>query len=362
MFRPTPQGWEWINRTQETIFGKNTPSMNQLQFQWAQDDGTEATSTLLLSPGSDISVDLSAGNANRQLRFVVEETAGFANNNYTDQYQSDLNASATWENVTTTENGDGVLVDTTNLTDRAPSTQRVGTGTFISTNDGQTTDGSPGGPAQDYSGNDEAEMVCAFTFVAASLNDGDTIDFRMGGVDTRTGGSNARVTIVKSADTNVAANPATLTLAEFAAAVALDIDIAPTAPAAFTIATNAATIANDVNVGGQVAALTLTTHQAAIAHDRSVAGAVDAKTITTHAATIDFGANIQASTVAKTIATNAATITHDVNVNAGTAAKTLATNAAGIAHDRNVAASTAALSLVPNAASVAFGSPIRPRL
>jgi len=131
---------------QPTILFMNTPVTNQLQFQWADDDGNEATSTLLLSPGSDITVDLDSGDVTKQLRFVVEETAGFADSNYTDIYQSDLNASGSWESVTTTENGDGVLVDTTNLTDRAPSTQRVGSGTFITTNDGQTTDGTPGGP------------------------------------------------------------------------------------------------------------------------------------------------------------------------------------------------------------------------
>lgn len=180
-----------------SVLFMDNPIMNQLQFQWFNDDGNEATSTAKETVGTDTVIDLSGGDVTVQLRIVVEETAGIANTNYSDQFESDLNTSASWENVTTVENGDGVLVDTVNLTDGNNTTQRVGAGSFLTPNAGQTTDGSPGGSICDFVGSDETEFVCAITFVAASFSDGDTVDFRLGGVDTRTGGSNARATVSK---------------------------------------------------------------------------------------------------------------------------------------------------------------------
>lgn len=197
--------WFWdesrlrIVRVPRIRGGMATPTMDQEDFQWFNDDGNEATSTSAAAINTNLTaVDLDGGNVDFQIRIVCKETGAAANNNYTDQFESDLNASATWESVTTTENGDGCLVVSTNLTDLGETTQRVGGGTFLTPNDGQSTDGSPGGTSCDFVGSDETEFVISIRFVAASLNDADTVDIRLRDVDTRTG-ANARIAFTKTA-------------------------------------------------------------------------------------------------------------------------------------------------------------------
>lgn len=169
--------------------GHDTPTMDQEDFRWGNSDGNEAGHTFAAALNTHLTgVSLDSGNVRRILRIVIRETAGNANANVTGTIESDLNTSGTWEAVTGTENGDGVFCIAVNLTDTGDSTQRVGGGTFVTPNAGQTTDGSWGsGAVLDFVGSDETEIVIELEFNAATLGDTDSVRFRIPGVDTTSG-------------------------------------------------------------------------------------------------------------------------------------------------------------------------------
>ena len=183
--------------------GMDTPTMRQFHFQWFNDDGSDETdSTTKAAIDTDITGQ--AADVNILIRFVVDETAGNANDNYSPQIQRRVNL--------------GTFVDcsavstivhaspSTKLVDGDDTTQRVGSGTFITLNSGQDDQNcKAGGQTPDYVGNDEAEFVYCIQLIGADLNNDDEIDIRISDTNIDTYGvAHARVKV------SIAGGPAVL--------------------------------------------------------------------------------------------------------------------------------------------------------
>lgn len=121
------------------------------------------------------------------MRVVVAEGANVAASGVTIQWEYNLNA-AGWNSVTTTA-APIQAVGSANLTNGEDCTQRLGSGTFITTNAGVTEDGTSG--AVSFAGNDEMEALLVFQIPAAEVVDADTIQLRC----TVVGESNSYTTI-----------------------------------------------------------------------------------------------------------------------------------------------------------------------
>lgn len=160
------------------------PTMRQLAIQVFNDDGTDETdSTSKAGIGVDITGQ--ALDENFLVRFVVDENAGNANANYSCQLEVRLEGGA-YQNV----NGSSTIArsfDSTKLTEDADTTQRTGSGTFLTANMGQDdVDGTAGGQTPDYVGNDEAEFVFCIQGRSADINGGENIEVRLAVADIDT--------------------------------------------------------------------------------------------------------------------------------------------------------------------------------
>ena len=152
-------------------------------FQFRNDDGTEATATYdsTLSQ-SDYSL---AVDTLKRIRLVVAETNGGSANNkgFTWQYQH-VEGTNNWTAITTTSGT--VKAVSSQLVDDADTTttMRIGSGTFITDNNAQCEDGITLVPTCDWAGNDEAECELSFEVISTDVADGDTINLRVliGGV------------------------------------------------------------------------------------------------------------------------------------------------------------------------------------
>ncbi len=177
--------------------GMDSPAFEQSDFQFFNDDGNEAASTSLESIDADTTQNVDS-DFDFQMRFLIKETAGNAASNDTFVFRHDLNSTGF---VNTTAATTVARIIATNLTNLGETTQRIGSGTFLTPNDGQSTDGTAGGPACDYAGNDEAEFVCSIRIIAADVSDLDTIDFEVTNNDLtlESGQANPRFNVTKTA-------------------------------------------------------------------------------------------------------------------------------------------------------------------
>jgi len=178
--------------------GMDTPTMRQFHFQFFNDDGTDETDSTTKAL-IDIDITGQLTDENFLVRFVVDETAGNANTNYSCQLQVRNNV-GTYQPVT----GSSTLArsfDSTKLTDGNATTQRTGAGSFITTNKGQDdVDGAAGGQSPDYLGSDECEFVFCVQARNVDLADLDELDFRLDPADIDTFAvAFGRVTISKPA-------------------------------------------------------------------------------------------------------------------------------------------------------------------
>lgn len=191
----------WICDIQASIRAHDNPGFKQSDFQFFNDDGNEANATTLEAIDADTTQNVDS-DFDIQLRFLVKETAGNAATNDVFKFQHDPNGTGF---VDTTTTSTFAKIISTNLTDLADTTQRVGVGTFLTPNDGQSTDGSAGGGDCDYAGNDEAEFVCSIRILAADVSDLDTIDFQLTNADlTLEGGqANPRFNVTKTAPSTI---------------------------------------------------------------------------------------------------------------------------------------------------------------
>ena len=70
------------------------------------------------------------------------------------------------------------------MTEAADTTQQLGSGTFISNNDGvDEANGQAGGMVLDFAGSDEAELEFCLKLVGEDLLNNDSIQLRIKGLD-----------------------------------------------------------------------------------------------------------------------------------------------------------------------------------
>lgn len=152
---------------------------------WDQDsyafyeDGTESGSSIIGSANNQQTLDI---DTNYQARLLIQETAGASGNLSTPEWEYNHNSGG-WIDVTTTSSV-VKAVDSANLTDTGDTTQRVGGGTFITTNGWISETGAMATLA--FAGNDECEGLLSFQIIGADVAHGDEILLRMFNIDTYT--------------------------------------------------------------------------------------------------------------------------------------------------------------------------------
>jgi hypothetical protein len=176
------------------------------------EDGTEAGSTALAVQNTGISVDVSGGDVQIQLRYSVEETgSGAIAGASTDDYQLEYNSSAGGGNTAVTASSSYVQADTgSSLTDTNATTDRStegisnGPGAFfageIEAGNGEITDFQ-------HNADDYTEHVWCLLVIAADVSDAETLDFRItlnGGSPGLSNNVTPRITITKTADSATA--------------------------------------------------------------------------------------------------------------------------------------------------------------
>lgn len=187
----------------------DTPTIDQFSIQLFNDDGTDETdSTSKAGVGVDI-VD-QALDENILVRFLVKETAGNAASNIRPQLEIRLNG-GTYQSVTGSSTI-GRSFDSTKLTAGDDATQRIGSGTFVTDNNGVDDSSGATGPTS-FVGNDEAEYVYCFQVRSADVSGGHNVEVRLdpATIDAYTD-TEIKITIVTTDDiavaTTVALTPA----------------------------------------------------------------------------------------------------------------------------------------------------------
>ena len=153
------------------------PTMRQFHFQFFNDNGIDETDS---TSKAAIDTDITGQNVDENflVRIVVDETAGNANNNYTAQLQVRVDG-GTYQSVS----GGSTIAqafDSTKISDGSDTTQRTGSGTFVTPNAGQDdVNGRAGSAALDFAGNDETEFVFCVQIIGSDVADGAVLDFRL---------------------------------------------------------------------------------------------------------------------------------------------------------------------------------------
>ena len=156
-----------------------TPEFNQKDFRFRKDDGSESSATWRVAANVDDSV---GPGVNFRVRFNISNQGNTVASSTGDaiaikaQYSKNSGA---WTDVTSSSSNIKV-VNSTNLTDGADTTQQLGSGTFISDNDGVNDTNSaitiPSGAT--WNNLYEAELETCFQLVTADVANNDTIDLR----------------------------------------------------------------------------------------------------------------------------------------------------------------------------------------
>lgn len=171
--------------------GHVSPNLDQDSYAFYDNDAGEATSTIIGTANNQQTLNT---DTEYQCRILVQEDNGGSKNNFAAAWQYSHN-SGTWTTITTSTSVVQAADTAGNITNGGDTTQRIGAGTYITDNNWQTDTGSGGNC--DFSGNDEAESVLAFTIVNADVSDGDEILLRIAGCDTYT--RNADINVNKPA-------------------------------------------------------------------------------------------------------------------------------------------------------------------
>lgn len=148
----------------------------QARFRFYNDDGSESASTAAAAQDTNITADVSSGNARLQLRIGVQETGGADGPPRRWQLQYEKNDSGVWNNVSTGSSNVKAF-DSANLTDGGSTTSRLsgGTGSFVA---GEVAETGITGLAA-LTASNKTEHLYTVEFIAADVADGDTFDFRV---------------------------------------------------------------------------------------------------------------------------------------------------------------------------------------
>lgn len=172
----------YSNTPSMTVDKPITPSIDQQSFRGRNDNGTETTATWKANANVNWSQNV---DENFRVRFLLQEDNGGVESNFTAQLQYNLNSGG-WNNVTGASNVVRASASP-NVTDGADCTQQIGSGTFITNNDGfDEVDGASGGANLDFAGSDEVEVEFCVQIRSADVANNDTVQLRIAGADTWT--------------------------------------------------------------------------------------------------------------------------------------------------------------------------------
>lgn len=156
----------------------NAFGIDQLHYQFQEEDGTAASATLLGTEDTALSRDVT-NDSNIQLRILCNEVGGgnvAGTTNATWQLQRSI-AGGSFANVTTSSTG--VKVNTSSqLTDGGSTGGRL-TGPGGATNAGGQQDDQNGAVTWTHPGNTYAEHVFGLTLIAADLSGGQAVTFQL---------------------------------------------------------------------------------------------------------------------------------------------------------------------------------------
>jgi len=161
----------------------------QNEYRWREDDGNETTATWPVLANNNLDIDVSSGNVQQRLRFVIYEFGDNPETYLDGQMEYQLNAGA-WTDMTTVSS-EVKAFDSTNITNGGDTTAQI-IGTIISPNAGIIEDGI-GGDA-DFLGLDFVEVEYTIEFIAADLADSDAMLFRVKGLDAYNSTGSATIT------------------------------------------------------------------------------------------------------------------------------------------------------------------------
>ena len=159
-------------------------AIDQDAYRWSNDDGTEVTATYnkaantLITVGDEVGADFDFGDVLR-LRILYQETSGTAGVDQDAQLQYRVGAGG-WNDVNAASSVArsiaSQLVDAADTT----TTRRLGSGTFVTPNDGQDEgNGLAGGTDLDPGANEEWELEFSFQIIGADVSDAESITFRV---------------------------------------------------------------------------------------------------------------------------------------------------------------------------------------
>jgi hypothetical protein len=157
----------------------------QAAFRARNDDGSETTATWIAAANTNWTQQVITEyyGDHFRVRFLVRENGGISAADKTFQLEYNLNGGG-WNDVTGASSVIKAKV-TDNLNEAEDTTQQLGSGTFISDNDGvDETNGQAGGAVLDFSGSDEVELEFSLMIKGEDVLNNDTIQLRIKGLDT----------------------------------------------------------------------------------------------------------------------------------------------------------------------------------
>ncbi len=162
----------------------DTAAFQQISFVGVRDNGDEANSTSIVSSSSTLTDDINSDwtqlvDTNFRVRFVIRETASIALANFKEVWQYNVNSSG-WFNITV---GGAVInsVASSQYSGPVDTTQRLGSGTFLTSNSGLIeSDAGPGSALEpDFAGSDEVEFENCLQLDSTNISDGDTVEIKI---------------------------------------------------------------------------------------------------------------------------------------------------------------------------------------
>lgn len=151
-------------------------TFDQDAFRGRNDDGSETTATWKAAANTNWTQNV---DENFRVRFVIQETGGVSESNFSEDLQYNLNG-AGWNDVDDSASLVVRMSLSANFAHGDDTTQQIGAGTFLSNNDGMNETNPPGsGMVPDYAGNDETEFEFCVQIRSADVVDADTIQLRV---------------------------------------------------------------------------------------------------------------------------------------------------------------------------------------
>ncbi len=169
-------------------------ALDQTDYRWENDDGSESASTFLAAVNTSVDIDVANGDVSKRLRIALFNTA--AGTISTGQLEFSINGGA-WTNLTTSSTPVKAF-NSTNLTDSNDCTQRINATTFVNTNEGVIETGSGG--ISEFDG-DGVEHLYTITFISSAMSYDDSINFRIAEASTFTNTANAIIKITPTITT-----------------------------------------------------------------------------------------------------------------------------------------------------------------